>query len=525
MSIDSQQISYIYTLIDEGNASAAAGEIELLKIVPIPSFGQGLLPRLLFAAERRSEGEQIEILRTFLDRLTAEFTSVEEQALGESEHGDADPSHFFELHERFFEIWRGTLDDAQTEAEHGARTPVLSALSGALATIWRPALYDEWGTKGSLLPVWGRGAEILQPLLLNISHESSPAARAEELDAFAACALGLYQGRDTQEQILKTLSETVLQKRQRNRADLLWRAALISPARWEMNHSIYLRSQRYLIAAEAPRGPSLDARRVERPALTVAYPEAVVPGAWTHMEMFLYLRMYQYIVDREIQKLQQVQGSVYENVKTYLSNTIPEGTKIHISVSSEDFDINPDEISIKWFEEYYRFPFRIRLRRELKLEDEANINIQVSADDIPLGELIVGTSITAGSVTPKFSAAHMQWYSEVFASYAHEDIAVVQHLRQQYEALGMTLFVDKYVLRPGVDWDPELLRLISQSDIFQLFWSSAASQSKYVKLEWQHALELLPIKGAAFIRPVFWQSPMPSPPTELSALHFRYIAP
>jgi len=370
MRIDSQQISYIYALLLEGNASAATGEIELLRIVPIPSFGQGLLPRLLFAAERRSEGEQIKILRTFLDRLTVEFTSIEAQALGASEQGDADPSPFFELHERFFEVWHDTLDDAQTEAEGGAGTAVLSALSGALATIWRPALYDEWETKGPVLPVWERGAETLQPLLLNISQESSPAVRAVELDAFAACVLSLYQGRDSQEQTLKYLSKAFRQERQGSRTPLLWRATLGSPARREMNASMFIRSM---------GEPTRHARRVERPALTVAYPEAVVLGAWTHMEMFLYLREYQDIVDREIQKLQQVQGNGYENVKTYLSNTIPEGIKIRISVSSEDFDINPDEISIKWFEWYYHFPFRIRLRRRLGSEDSAKINIQVSA--------------------------------------------------------------------------------------------------------------------------------------------------
>lgn len=516
MRIDSQQISYIYALLREGNASAAAGEIELLNIVPIPSFGQGLLPRLLFATERRSQVEQVEILRTFLDCLTAEFTSVEVQVLGAPEQADADPSPFFELHEHFFEIWRGTLDDAQAEAEEGAGTSVLSALSGSLATIWRPALYDEWETKGPSLPVWGQGAEILQPLLLNISRESSPAARAVELNAFAACVLGLYQGGDSQEQILKNLSEAIWQERQGSRAPLLWRVSLRSPARRGMNASMFMRSR---------KEPSQQARRVERPALTVAYPEAVVPDVWAQMEMFLYLREYQDFVDREIQKLQQVQGSVYENVKTYLSNTIHEGTKICISVSSEDFDVNPDEISIKWFEAHFRFPFRIRLRRRLGSEDAAIINIQVSANDLPLGELIVSPGVTVGSVTPKVNAAHMQWYSEVFASYAHQDIAVVQHLRQQYEALGITLFVDEYGLRGGINWKPALLQQIRQSDIFQLFWSSDASKSQWVEWEWQNALELLPIKGAAFIRPVFWQSPMPPPPKDLSALHFRRITP
>jgi len=465
---------------------------------------------------RSSCSEQVEILRTFLDHLTVELDDDERKTLSASGQGDADPSPFFELHEHFFEVWRATLDDAQTNTEEGAETLVLSALSGALATIWRPALYDEWETKGPILPVWGRAAETLQPLLLNISRESPPGARAAELDAFAACVLSLYQGSDSQERTLRNLSEAVRQEGRRSNAALLWHAALGSPARREMNTSMFMHSM---------RGPARRARRVERPALTAAYPEAVVPGAWYQMELFLYLRKYQDIVDREIQKLEQVQGSGYESVKAYLSNTIPEGTKIRISVSSEDFDISLDEISINWFEPYYRYPFRIRLRRELGPEDEANINIQVSADDLLLGELIVSTGVTTGGVTPKLSAAQMQWYSEVFASYAHQDITVVQQYRQRYEALGVTLFVDESGLRGGVDWERALLHQIRGSDIFQLFWSSAASRSKYVKWEWQNALELVPIKGEAFIRPVFWDDPMPDAPKELSAIHFRRIHP
>jgi hypothetical protein len=515
MNIDGQQISFIYDLLREGNIGAATGEIELLRIVPISSFGQGLMPRLLFAAERHSVSEQVQILKTFLDRLTAEFTAAEAQVLGASEKGNADPSPFFELHERFFEVWRRTLDDAQTEAEEGVGTLVLSALSGSLATIWRPALYDDWESRGPVLPVWASAKETLQTLLLNISRESVT-TRALELDAFASCVLSLYQGDDSQEQILNNLFDLACKEGREFRAPLLWRATLSSPARREMNATMFMRSM---------REPSRRARRIERPVLTAAYPEAVVLGSWYQMEIFLYLRKYQDIVEHEIQKLQQVQGSGYESVKAYLSDTIPEGTRISISVSSEDFDLNPDEISIKWFEDYYRFPFRVRLRKQAESEVEASITIQVLADDLPIGELIVSTGVTAGGVTQKINTAHMQWYSDIFASYAHQDMAVVQHFRQRYEALGMTLFVDEYGLRSGVEWEKALLKQIRASDIFQLFWSPAASSSKNVTWEWQNALELVPIKGSAFIRPIFWQDPMPAAPKELSTLHFRRIRP
>ena len=62
--------------------------------------------------------------------------------------------------------------------------------------------------------------------------------------------------------------------------------------------------------------------------------------------------------------------------------------------------------------------------------------------------------------------------------------------------------------------------MIDRADIFQLFWSNTAAASKYVRQEWEHALNLQRQQG--FIRPVYWQQPMPPPPPELGAIHFAY---
>jgi hypothetical protein len=66
-------------------------------------------------------------------------------------------------------------------------------------------------------------------------------------------------------------------------------------------------------------------------------------------------------------------------------------------------------------------------------------------------------------------------------------------------------------------------RLIEQADLFQLFWSNAAAASEYVTEEWQRALRLIgEKKPETFIRPVYWEEPMPAPPTPLGDTHFAY---
>jgi hypothetical protein len=53
-----------------------------------------------------------------------------------------------------------------------------------------------------------------------------------------------------------------------------------------------------------------------------------------------------------------------------------------------------------------------------------------------------------------------------------------------------------------------------------LFWSENSSKSEYCRQEWQYALQLK--RGEGFIRPVFWQEPIPTPPEELSDIHFDF---
>ena len=61
--------------------------------------------------------------------------------------------------------------------------------------------------------------------------------------------------------------------------------------------------------------------------------------------------------------------------------------------------------------------------------------------------------------------------------------------------------------------------MIDGAERFQLCWSRAASRSEYVEREWRHALRR---DVPNFIRPFYWQIPMPPPPPELSHLHFAF---
>ena len=68
--------------------------------------------------------------------------------------------------------------------------------------------------------------------------------------------------------------------------------------------------------------------------------------------------------------------------------------------------------------------------------------------------------------------------------------------------------------------------MIKQADVFQLFWSWNALKSPLVREEWRQALAL---NRPHFIRPVYWEEPLPEqaglPPAELRRLHFQRVYP
>ncbi len=115
-------------------------------------------------------------------------------------------------------------------------------------------------------------------------------------------------------------------------------------------------------------------------------------------------------------------------------------------------------------------------------------------------------------------------YRRIFASYSHEDTPIVEQFEPYADALGDEYLRDVTRLRAGQIWTVELQQLITEADIFQLFWSWNSIRSPFVRQEWQHALSL---GRPTFVRPTYWQDPLPYlpeenlPPPELERLHFK----
>ena len=115
-------------------------------------------------------------------------------------------------------------------------------------------------------------------------------------------------------------------------------------------------------------------------------------------------------------------------------------------------------------------------------------------------------------------------YRKAFISYASEDRTEVLKGVQTLNALRVAFFQDVLDLEPGQRWEKALYQQIEGSDLFLLFWSSAARRSSWVGKEIVYALECQKRdpQGAPDIVPVIVKGPPPPPPpAELAELHFN----
>jgi hypothetical protein len=250
------------------------------------------------------------------------------------------------------------------------------------------------------------------------------------------------------------------------------------------------------------------------------YPREVEPEVWQPLHAYIYRQS----ASREVtEDIHHQLGSLlpgFRAVGESARREIPQGELITATPNVPGFRFNPPSLSLAFFESWHRFDFKLQAFNA-PLNQAANGWLTFSlagviVADIPLS-IFVGESVT----TDHLASATGRLYQSIFCSYSHEDTPIVERVERACKALGLDYLRDVVSLKSGAHWSEEVLGMIDRADIFQLFWSPAAADSKYVRQEWEYALKLNR-EHANFIRPVYWQQPMPPPPEPMNHIHFAY---
>jgi hypothetical protein len=206
---------------------------------------------------------------------------------------------------------------------------------------------------------------------------------------------------------------------------------------------------------------------------------------------------------------------------------VPQGSEMTFAFEMAGVEFNPARVSFGWFEDEHTV--QVRLRAAPALDGKtARGRMTVFLGAIILADVPFSLRVDAARAAdrPKLEPEReaIRRYRRIFASYSHRDLPIVEQFERFVEATGDRYLRDHKVLRAGEAWDDRLLELISEADVFQLFWSRNALASPHVRREWEHALSL---GRENFIRPVYWESPLPQaaglPPEPLTRIHFQFL--
>jgi type VI secretion system protein ImpJ len=190
---------------------------------------------------------------------------------------------------------------------------------------------------------------------------------------------------------------------------------------------------------------------------------------------------------------------------------------------------DPPQHSFQWKGVVHRALFLVRAGPE-SVGKTLRGRLSVFLGSIVIAEVPLGLIVTAqsgsdpdGQLIPTNPTAR---FRKIFASYSHRDHEIVEEFRRYARVLGDEYLQDVVSLRSGDVWDTRLKQLITDADIFQLFWSWNSMDSKFVRAEWEHAIGL---GRPEFIRPLYWEDPLPCrpeaglPPEVLQRVHFQWL--
>lgn len=191
------------------------------------------------------------------------------------------------------------------------------------------------------------------------------------------------------------------------------------------------------------------------------------------------------------------------------------GTPVVVRLTGEYFTCTPPNQRFEWNGSEQVLSFQVKTAATAP-EGKTQLCFETYIEDVQVSLIIVDVELGARG-RPGSQHVRDKPMTTAFASYASRDTARVMDKLSALRSYdrGLDIFVDCLDLTPGEVWKDKLRSEIERRDRFLLFWSVAASESKWVGWEWRRAIEL-----RRAIQPMPLDDPKRAPlPKQLAKLH------
>lgn len=259
---------------------------------------------------------------------------------------------------------------------------------------------------------------------------------------------------------------------------------------------------------------------------TVYAPPAAAQGDAFLVQVFAHLR------DQEAQAdefARQFDAAARQRGYGTLKERVTRGSKLAVHLIMPGLEVDEPVQELMWdgTPESVQFSVRVPVDRQT-----CNVigTVIISCEGNPIGHVKFTLAVVSAAERNRLANNQRQtvgdWkrYGKAFVSYASQDRQEVLKRVQMLSRLRIEYFQDVLDLEPGQRWEQQLYRHIDESDLFLLFWSSAAKRSQWVLKEVQYALKRKDADelDRPEIMPVIIEGPPPvEPPPELSHIHFN----
>ena len=211
-------------------------------------------------------------------------------------------------------------------------------------------------------------------------------------------------------------------------------------------------------------------------------------------------------------------------VSTVLPSVTPHVSRLTFCLSMPGAEVDDPVQTLIWKRVTESVQFQVRIPADCAGSRLIG-TVAVSQDGIPFGRIKFVVSVSSEGVAKAVTEKKSEWrrYRHAFVSYASADRTEVLKRVQMLARVSISFFQDLLNLEPGERWQRELYKQIDRSDVFFLFWSTAARNSEWVAREIDYALRR---KGGdelaePEIVPIIIEGPPPvPPPPALRHLHF-----
>jgi hypothetical protein len=266
-------------------------------------------------------------------------------------------------------------------------------------------------------------------------------------------------------------------------------------------------------ASMAGRIPQLQ----DRLHFSATAPRTLHPGSSHTLDVWAHLEAQR----EEVRRRDADQSGTPDNrLKSQGPVKIVRGTEIGVQLSTPGLLQSSSENVLLWDGEIANAGFTVTVPEHVKpttCPGEAILHVGA----LTIAKLAFVLEIAAKMTSTQPLELNVRRFSKAYASYAQEDRAAVLVRIQaiQKVAPNFDIFCDVAKLRSDESWQERIKQEILSCDVMFLFWSAAASRSKWVDWEWRYGYQA---RGTDFITPVPLASPdeVP-PPKELAELHFN----